>query len=73
MPPINSKFSSLDIFEDVEKEIFNFSTENKCICLVGDFNSRVSTLKDYTDHDEFAQTCKFNNLDWTDDQFDYKC
>jgi hypothetical protein len=29
VPPINSKFSTLDIFEDVEKEIFNFSTENK--------------------------------------------
>ena len=59
IPPSNSRFSSIEIFEDLENEIYYLSTEHKCICLDGDFNSRVSSLKDFTDCDEnFEQTYK---------------
>ena len=58
LPPSNSRVSSIEIFDDIENEIYFLSIEYRCICLVSDYNSRVSTLKDFTDCDEtFEQTC----------------
>lgn len=51
IPPSNSRFSSVEIFDDIENEIFNLFKENDCICLLGDFNSRVSTFRDFIDVD----------------------
>lgn len=73
--PSNSRFSSVEIFDDIENEIFNLSKENDCICLLGDFNSRVSTLRDFIDVDDslshFCNSADNNsNFDWAVDQID---
>lgn len=74
IPPINSRFSSVDIFDDIENEIFCLSKENECVCLIGDFNSRRSTLRDYNESDETSQI--FNNtksdinFNWVSDELD---
>lgn len=47
--PVNSRYSSLESFDEFEREIVTFATNTKCICLVGDFNSRLACAKDYID------------------------
>ena len=53
IPPENSKYSSLEAFEEIENEMCNLTknTENY-VALVGDFNSKTGTLSDYIIPDE---------------------
>ena len=50
IPPINSRYSSNAIYDEIETDIHNINNDYKYICLTGDFNSRVSSEKDYTDY-----------------------
>lgn len=73
--PSNSRFSSVEIFDDIEEEIVILSKENDCKCLLGDFNRRVSTLRVFIDVDDslshFCNIAENNsNFDWAFDQID---
>lgn len=74
IPPINFRFSSAKIFDDIENEMFGLSKENECVCLIGYFNSRTSTLRDYNESNETSQL--FNNtksdinFNWVSDELD---
>ena len=67
IPPSNSRFSSVEIFDDIENEIFN----------LGDFNSRVSTLRDFIDVDDsLSQLCNIaqnnSNFNGAVDEIDFE-
>lgn len=49
---INFRFLFVDIFDDIENEIFCLFKENECVCFIGDFNSRILILRDYNEFDE---------------------
>ena len=62
IPPINSRYASTDIFDEIERETRNFSDSSECLCLIGDFNSRVAMEKDYFEyHDEETLTSIIND------------
>lgn len=45
---MNSRFLSAEIFDDIDNIFFLLlSKENEFVCLIGDLNSKASTLKDY--------------------------
>lgn len=73
IPPSNSGFSSIEIFDDIENGIVNWSKENDCISLLGDFNSRESTLRDfiYVDDSQLCYISENNtcsNFNWAVDE-----
>jgi hypothetical protein len=47
IPPINSRFSTIDIFDELEREVSSFIDDSSSVCLFGDFNSRTATEKDF--------------------------
>ncbi|CAG2212781.1 unnamed protein product [Mytilus edulis] len=51
VPPEFSKYSSDESFIEIEEELLKFSQGIKNIVIVGDFNARTSSLKDYVDDD----------------------
>lgn len=69
---LNFRFLLVEIFDDIENEIFNLFKENDCICLLGDFNSRVFILRDFIDVDDFLlyfcnSVDNNSNFDWVVD------
>ena len=53
LPPEGSPYSSIDLFDKLEYDILNFTSESDShLCLLGDFNARSGTLSDFTDIDE---------------------
>ena len=52
IPPESPKYSSPDIFLQIEQDILSHSVNYKYIALIGDFNSRTCILPDYIDIDE---------------------
>ncbi|CAG2217089.1 unnamed protein product [Mytilus edulis] len=53
VPPENSKYSTIEAFEELENELnILTNTENCNIALVGDFNSKTGSLPDYIIPDE---------------------
>ena len=53
LPPEGSRYASSDCFLDIESELISISNDNKYVCLMGDFNSRVGHLHDWFSADEF--------------------
>lgn len=53
IPPY-SRYSSLEIFDELEREIVTFSFVTECICHIGDLNSWVACEKDYIDLEDFV-------------------
>ena len=51
--PENSNFFNEDEFLVLETEITSFGSNYKYVFLSGDFNSRTSQLRDYTEADIF--------------------
>ena len=44
IPPENSSYSSINMFNDLEEDIYNFSANNlHKLCLLGDFNAHTTT------------------------------
>ncbi|CAG2233543.1 unnamed protein product [Mytilus edulis] len=53
VPPENSKYSTIEAFEELENELnILTNTENCYVALVGDFNSKTGSLPDYIIPDE---------------------
>jgi len=53
VPPDNTKFFSRDIYDIFSHEIENFTTNNKNVILVGDFNARTGLLSELLSADNF--------------------
>jgi hypothetical protein len=49
IPPQNSNYSSLDMFDAIENQYLEFEGLAKYFCLLGDFNSRTGRLGDSLD------------------------
>ena len=49
VPPENSNYSSLDMFDSIENQYVEFEGLAKFFCLLGDFNARTGSLGDYLD------------------------
>ena len=47
IPPANSKYSTIDAFDEIEYEFISFQDNTNYGALIGDFNSRTSVLQDY--------------------------
>ncbi|XP_063447874.1 uncharacterized protein LOC134727423 [Mytilus trossulus] len=75
VPPENSKYSTIEAFEELENELnILTNTENFYIALVGDFNSKTGSLPDYIIPDEsvvsmFDLDCDADILDYL---YDYE-
>ncbi|CAC5367368.1 unnamed protein product [Mytilus coruscus] len=57
IPLKNTTYASDEAFSEIESEFQNFSKNNDYMCLLGDFNSRTATLKDFyeiEDSDEIS-------------------
>lgn len=53
LPLEGSPYSSIELFDKLEYDILNFTSESEShLCLLGDFNARSGTLSDFTDMDE---------------------
>ena len=66
IPPEQSRYSSDEAFNELEDELITFSKNYKHVSLVGDFNSKTSTLDDFIVPDEDL----INVLDFDDsDEF----
>jgi hypothetical protein len=44
IPPENSKYTSADLFLQIEQDILSFSANYKYISVIGDFNSRTALI-----------------------------
>lgn len=53
IPPERSNFFNDDEMALLESEITSFCSSNKYVFITGDFNSRTSELRDFTENDEF--------------------
>lgn len=53
LPPIDSIYSNVDSFDEIEDEIVRVSSLCNNICLLGDFNSRTGQLLDYIEPDKY--------------------
>ncbi|XP_063408891.1 uncharacterized protein LOC134692369 [Mytilus trossulus] len=70
VPPENSKYSTIEAFEELENELnILTNTENSYIALVGDFNSKTGSLPDYIIPDE--SVVSMFDLDCDADILDY--
>ncbi|CAG2253788.1 unnamed protein product [Mytilus edulis] len=75
VPPENSKYSTIEAFEELENELnILTNTENCYVALVGDFNSKTGSLPDYIIPDEsvvsmFDLDCDADILDYL---YDYE-
>ena len=61
IPPENSRYSSADLFQQIQQDVLTLSCNYRYISIIGDFNSRTASLPDYidipddgTNHDLFA-------------------
>jgi hypothetical protein len=55
IPPENSIYSSIDIFDVIEDDILKFVAEKNCkVCLLGDFNARSGTKDDFVNLDDYV-------------------
>ncbi|CAC5414121.1 unnamed protein product [Mytilus coruscus] len=62
IPPVNSIYSSIDIFDVIEDDLITFITEKDYkVCLIGDFNAHTGTKPDYIVLDEYI--CNSMQLD----------
>jgi hypothetical protein len=59
VPPENSKYSSIEIFNEIENDLLLLEKSHTGgICLVGDFNSRCNNMSDLPSDRE----CKYNSI-----------
>ena len=62
IPPENSSFSSINMFNHLEEDIINFSANGIYkLCLLGDFNAHTSNYQDFICVNEHI--CDTFNLD----------
>ena len=55
IPPENSDYSSIDIFDVLESEIIKYTSETSCnVCLLGDFNEHTWTKSDFTKFNDYV-------------------
>ena len=55
IPPENSEYSSVDIFDVLESEIIKYTSETNCnVCLLGDFNAHTGTKSDFTRFNDYV-------------------
>lgn len=59
---VNFCYLFLEIFDEFEREIVIFLIVIECICLIGDFNSRVVCEKDYFDFVDFENLVLDDNI-----------
>ena len=67
----DSPYYSDEIFTNIQSDIWNYSNNDDCIILVGDFNARTSTNSDFVEtvgdkylantHNTFIVNCNRNN------------
>ena len=53
VPPESSIYFNKDEFANFENEITRFCSTHKYVLLAGDFNARTSTMREYTQKDDF--------------------
>ncbi|VDI33760.1 Hypothetical predicted protein [Mytilus galloprovincialis] len=70
IPPENSRYSSVEAFDEVENELIFFQEENIHTILIGDFNARCGTGRDFIfPNDDLAQILNFDGADVIDNYF----
>ncbi|CAC5398495.1 unnamed protein product [Mytilus coruscus] len=69
IPPENSKYSSQESFDQIERELLSFKTESTVTALIGDFNARSSTLTDKIV--PYDKLMRFLNIDEINDVHNY--
>lgn len=70
VPPEGSKYSNIEAFDEIENEMVNLLKESKMhYALVGDFNAKTGTLKDFIVPDE--SILDLFHLDTDDDIISY--
>ena len=65
IPPENSSYSSIELFEGIESEPVLMYNEDARVCIMGDFNARTGTQSDILSFDsniidlstDFIQRC----------------
>ncbi|CAG2209262.1 unnamed protein product [Mytilus edulis] len=66
VPPENSSYSSVEAFNDIEREFHKFNENTNLICLVGDFNARTGNLRDYIENNDTEDYFVNNVIDITE-------
>ncbi|VDI12648.1 Hypothetical predicted protein [Mytilus galloprovincialis] len=66
VPPENSSYSSVEAFNDIEREFHKFNENTNLICLVGDFNARTGNLRDYIENNVTEDYFVNNIIDITE-------
>ncbi|CAG2247197.1 unnamed protein product [Mytilus edulis] len=66
VPPENSSYSSVEAFNDIEREFHKFNENTNLICLVGDFNARTGNLRDYIEDNDTEDYFVNNVIDITE-------
>ena len=67
LPPEGSVYAKCDMFEDLENDIININESDLPVCLLGDFNSRTSTMADYNTFDTNLVEVLSNNCNIYDE------
>ena len=62
IPPYGSKYAHEDPYLEIQTEYSNFSSTFRNIILLGDFNSRTSSLPDFVIADEFISQIQNDDL-----------
>ena len=64
IPPESSSYSSMDIFEHLERSIldFNDKVDDCSFCIFGDFNARSGCLPDFVHIDKYIADENFDNV-----------
>ena len=75
IPPESSKYSSPDIFAQIENDLLSFTNTHKYICMIGDFNSRTSSLNDFVEiiDDNFEDGIFSNDITLLDEMHVPRC
>ena len=52
VPPEASRYSNIDMFDEIESDLIQLYRENTSVCIMGDFNARTGTQSDVIYFDE---------------------
>jgi len=52
IPPENSNYSSIELFDDLENQMLSFDVPNAVFCIVGDFNARSKNMNEILNLDQ---------------------
>ena len=61
-PPNTSKYFNKNIWHELKCDLFNVSTTQSPIIIIGDMNARVGLLSDFQKSDKLNSSTQYNRL-----------